>query len=95
MSSSRDIKIIVQPPTVPTTGSDFHESATHVDALGMPVAYYHDEFMGKDFGYHPTPCCGASAKGCDGYIGCRACYQPIDPAFGNVPVEPIRPIGDA
>ncbi len=24
-----------------------------------------------------TLCCGASAKGCEGYIGCRACYAPI------------------
>ena len=24
-----------------------------------------------------TLCCYASTKGCDGYIGCRACYAPI------------------
>jgi len=24
-----------------------------------------------------TSCCGASAKGCDGYLGCRVCYQEI------------------
>lgn len=91
--SDRHIQIKVHPPTVPTTGSDFHESTTHVDALGMPVAFYTDEHAGgKQWPYHPTPCCGASAKGCDGYIGCRACYHEIDPAFGNVPVEPFRPV---
>jgi len=24
-----------------------------------------------------TLCCGASDKGCDGYVGCRKCYTPI------------------
>ena len=24
-----------------------------------------------------TLCCGASDKGCEGYIGCRRCYTPI------------------
>lgn len=35
--------------------------------------------------YYLTECCGASAKGCDGYIGCRACYQEIDPELGGTP----------
>lgn len=35
--------------------------------------------------FYVTPCCGASAKGCDGYIGCRACYEEIDPALGGIP----------
>jgi hypothetical protein len=34
---------------------------------------------------YATPCCGATAKGCDGYTGCRACYRPIDPALGDLP----------
>jgi len=89
---SKPIKIIVQPPTVPTTAADIHPTATHLDALGMPVAIYHDEYTGKDQPYHPTPCCGASAKGCDGYIGCRKCYEEIDPAYGNVPLEPFTEI---
>lgn len=32
--------------------------------------------------YPLTPCCQASAKGCDGYVGCRKCYQPLDCGFG-------------
>lgn len=35
--------------------------------------------------YYLTECCGASAKGCDGYIGCRACYHEVDPRLGGVP----------
>lgn len=35
--------------------------------------------------YYLTDCCGASAKGCDGYIGCRACYNEVDPVLGDVP----------
>lgn len=32
--------------------------------------------------YPLTPCCGASAKGLEHYVGCRACYQEIDPSLG-------------
>lgn len=35
--------------------------------------------------YYLTDCCLASAKGCDGYVGCRACYQEIDPELGGIP----------
>lgn len=30
-----------------------------------------------------TPCCFASAKGLESYIGCRSCYREIDPALGG------------
>jgi len=30
-----------------------------------------------------TACCGATAKGCDGYIGCRYCYREIEPMLGG------------
>lgn len=34
--------------------------------------------------YYPlTECCAASAKGCDGYIGCRSCYDEIDDIFAS------------
>jgi hypothetical protein len=29
-----------------------------------------------------TGCCGATAKGCDGYIGCRFCYREVDSMLG-------------
>jgi hypothetical protein len=35
-----------------------------------------------------TECCQASAKGCDGYVGCRKCYQPIDELIGCEPTAP-------
>lgn len=37
------------------------------------------------FRYYLTPCCGASAKGLEDYIGCRACYVEVDPSLGGVP----------
>lgn len=40
--------------------------------------------------YYLTDCCGASAKGCDGYVGCRKCYQEVDPALGDVPNEEMH-----
>lgn len=40
--------------------------------------------------YYLTPCCGASAKGMSNYVGCRSCYQPVDPRLGDVPNEVLR-----
>ena len=37
-----------------------------------------------------TECCGASAKGCDGYIGCRHCYRQIDTGIGMEPYFKIN-----
>lgn len=34
--------------------------------------------------FYVTPCCGASAKGCDGYTGCRKCYTEVDPGLGGI-----------
>jgi hypothetical protein len=86
---SRPIRISVVPQTVPTTASQHHPSATHVDVLGMPVAGV-DEFP-----FHPTPCCGAAASVSDGPMYCKACYEEVDDAFGNVPVAPFTVIGVA
>jgi len=83
----REIEVRVVPQTVPTTASPFHSTATHRDALGMPVAG-----VGGDWPYHPTPCCGAAASISDPEYGmyCKACYGQVDDAYGNVPVEPFE-----
>jgi hypothetical protein len=52
-------------------------------ATGYTVAVDNDGNAG-----FVTDCCGASAKGCDGYTGCRACYAEIDPGLGGLP-DPI------
>ena len=83
---SDDLEIRVMPNTVPTTSSPFHKSATHVDALGMPVAF------SDDWPFHPTPCCGAAATFHDSDLCCKRCWEYVDLAFGNYPVEPYRPI---
>jgi hypothetical protein len=38
--------------------------------------------------YPLTPCCGASAKGGEYGIICRACYHDIDPALGMATTLP-------
>lgn len=81
-----EIEVAVVPETVPTTANAYHPSATHVDALGMPVAGV------ETWPFHPTPCCGASASISDGPMYCKACYVEVDDAFGNVPVKPFRRI---
>lgn len=30
-----------------------------------------------------TDCCGATAKGLEDYVGCRKCYEEIDPRYGD------------
>lgn len=82
-------QIHVHPTILPTTAAEFHPSATHIDALGMPVAFTSD-----DWPYHPTPCCGASASISDGPMYCKRCYAEVDPAFGNHPLTPYRPISE-
>jgi hypothetical protein len=42
--------------------------------------------------YYLTPCCGASAKGLDGYIGCRSCYEEVDPRLGAGVEGPIHSV---
>lgn len=39
----------------------------------------------EGFRFYLTPCCGASAKGMESYIGCRNCYAEVDPALGGIP----------
>lgn len=92
------LRIRVSPQTVPTTASAFHPTATHIDALGMPVRIsthdYGDGHPAETYTFHPTPCCGAAASISDGPMYCKACYAEVDFAFGNVPVEPFRLIGE-
>lgn len=89
----KNLKIVVHPQTVPTTASEHHPSATHIDVLGMPVKFWVDPYGECDpFAFHPTPCCGASASISDGPMYCKACYAEVDDAFGNVPVEPFQVI---
>lgn len=93
-----EIVVGVVPQTVPTTAAPFHPAATHVDAIGMPVATSRHTFsdgLTEEWTYHPTPCCGAAASISDGPMYCKACYGEVDPAFGNVPVEPFRTIAEA
>jgi hypothetical protein len=42
------------------------------------------EFVQNEDGlvYPLTPCCGATAKGMDWYIGCRSCYEEVDSMLG-------------
>lgn len=89
------LTVRVHPETVPTTASPFHPSATHKDALGMPVAFTTpnpDWPEDKPWPYHPTPCCGAAASISTDTMFCKACYDEVDPAFGNFPVEPYQPL---
>jgi len=80
------IHIHVVAETVPTTAAEIHPSATHLDALGMPVAGI------GTFPFHPTPCCGAAASCGEWGMYCKACYEEVDTAYGNVPVEPFREV---
>lgn len=92
------IRVSVLPNVVPTSGAPFHPSATHIDALGMPVAFFvadrivDGRQVASEWPFHPTPCCGASASISDGPMYCKACYEEVDFAYGNHPVEPYRPL---
>lgn len=56
------------------------------DAVGIVAEDRDPGFKdGKPFRFYLTDCCYASAKGCEGYTGCRACYGEIDPNLGGCP----------
>ena len=60
-------------------------TAHAVESIGrFPYAGYQDVEFVKCCGviYPLTPCCHASAKGCDGYTGCRKCYAEVPSEFG-------------
>jgi hypothetical protein len=53
-----------------------------IDEEGNPIvrcteAPFEGELMGI------TNCCGATAKGCDGYTGCRSCYREVSSRLGG------------
>ena len=50
------------------------------DPAGLEIAVNNE---GNAF--YVTPCCGATAKGLEDYVGCRSCYEEIDPALGGIP----------
>jgi hypothetical protein len=67
-------------PTVPYTTAQGYR-VERDPATGFLIAT--DPSTGER--WYLTECCHASAKGCDGYVGCRACYTEVDPALGDVP----------
>jgi hypothetical protein len=64
-----------------------------VDSEGLMVARSNlsadREDTGNYMDFTLSPCCGASFKGCDGYIGCRHCYADISDLGGGLPFGPI------
>lgn len=47
------------------------------------IANYQDPITKKNILIGLTNCCSMDAKGCDGYIGCRGCYRPVDSSLGG------------
>ena len=57
------------------------ELAVGVDQYGnLIIKETEAPFVGQLIGL--TYCCGASAKGCDGYTGCRKCYNEVEDYLG-------------
>lgn len=76
-------------------GLPFHSAATHVDAAGMPVAFYRGPGAPEDgWAVLVTPCCGAAASIDDGPMYCKKCYHDVPWSYGGVPREPVRMLGE-
>ncbi len=52
-----------------------------------------EELSGYTYGV--TRCCGASAKGADAEVVCRACYTVVDPYLGGPAEVAVPPAGEA
>ena len=42
-----------------------------------------NNYNGRGYAFFLTPCCDASAKGMDGGVGCRSCYEYVDQMYGD------------
>lgn len=50
-----------------------------------------EQLIAEDgFQYALTDCCGGSFKGCDSYVGCRACYREVE--GGGMPWGVVTPV---
>ncbi len=52
-------------------------------SMGIDADLALDASIGDGMVYYLTPCCKASAKGCDEHVACRACYRVIPDALGD------------
>jgi hypothetical protein len=62
------------------------ENFVGIDEEGNPIVRctetpFENELMGL------TNCCGATAKGCDEYTGCRSCYREVSSRLGGIYTE--------
>lgn len=71
----------------------------HPDVVARIIGYEaHSGLMvasdpdGGSLTYTLSPCCGASFKGCEGYVGCRACYADLTGLGGGVPFGEVVPV---
>lgn len=76
--------------TTVTVPGHLAASARGIDADGdLVVAADWTKPGEAEYIYPLTPCCNASGKGLmdddsgEGYVGCRSCYQEVDPKFGG------------
>lgn len=78
--------------TFPEPGS----AALRAWYLTLPVDKWGARYAHNGEGlYYPTECCGASAKGMEGGVGCRACYAEVDTRLGGIPEpDPDRETAD-
>ena len=48
--------------------------------VNLIISETEEPFVGQLTGL--TSCCNVTAKGCDGYTGCRNCYREVEPYLG-------------
>ena len=81
MSTSRRVRVILENNEYVLVPKYLVKDMVGIDEYGNPIVRETEApFAGKLIGY--TNCCGSSAKGCDGYIGCRDCYREVESYLG-------------
>ena len=81
MSTSRRVRVTLENNEYVLVPKYLVKDMVGVDEYGNPIVRETEApFAGKLIGY--TNCCGSSAKGCDGYTGCRNCYREVESYLG-------------
>lgn len=77
----------MEPPVTDTVSNIF---VLGRDDIGTVAEDRDPGYKSGPFRYYLTDCCGASAKGTEWGIACRACYGDVDPSLGMCPDSDLR-----
>jgi hypothetical protein len=85
-TKTRRVRAILEDGSYVLVPQDVLKDFVGIDEENNPIIRCTESpFEGELMGI--TNCCGATAKGCDGYTGCRSCYREVSSRLGGTYTE--------